>query len=110
MSRPPSWGGRRYIPIKVSVRGRDLAATIVDLQEQMNKTIKLPQGYTYPWAGEFDAPRTEQQRLAVIIPIRLLAICLLLYLHSSTARLVNRLPLHFFCCTVFPHHLICSGM
>lgn len=73
-------GGRRYIPIKFSVRGRDLAATIVDLQDQIHAKITLPQGYTYAWAGEFDALRKEQQRLAIIIPISLTAIFLLLYL------------------------------
>ncbi len=73
-------GGRRYIPIKFSVRGRDLAATIVDLQNQIREKIKLPQGYTYTWAGEFDSLRKEQQRLAIIIPISLLVIFLLLYL------------------------------
>jgi cobalt-zinc-cadmium resistance protein CzcA len=73
-------GGRRYIPIKFSVRGRDLAATIPDLQNQIHQKIKLPQGYTYSWAGEFDSLRKGQQRLAIIIPISLVAIFLLLYL------------------------------
>ena len=73
-------GGRRYIPIKFSVRGRDLAATIIDLQNQIHAKITLPQGYTFAWAGEFDALRKEQQRLAIIIPISLTAIFLLLYL------------------------------
>ena len=73
-------GGRRYIPIKFSVRGRDLAATITDLQGQIRQKVRLPQGYTYAWAGEFDSLRKEQQRLAVIIPISLLVISLLLYL------------------------------
>jgi cobalt-zinc-cadmium resistance protein CzcA len=73
-------GGRRYIPIKFSVRGRDLADTIEDLQNQIREKIKLPQGYTYAWAGEFDSLRKEQQRLAIIIPISLLVIFLLLYL------------------------------
>ena len=73
-------GGRRYIPIKFSVRGRDLAATIVDLQNQIHGKIRLPQGYSYSWAGEFDSLRKEQQRLAIIIPISLLVIFVLLYL------------------------------
>ncbi|ADV81043.1 efflux RND transporter permease subunit [Terriglobus saanensis] len=73
-------GGRRYIPIKFSVRGRDLSATIEDLQHQIHDKIKLPQGYSFAWAGEFDSLRKEQQRLAVIIPISLLVIFLLLYL------------------------------
>jgi cobalt-zinc-cadmium resistance protein CzcA len=41
---------------------------------------RCPPGYTYSWAGEFDALRKEQQRLAIIIPISLTAIFLLLYL------------------------------
>lgn len=73
-------GGRRYIPIKFSVRGRDLADTIVDLQQQLKEKVQMPQGYTYTWAGEFDSLRKEQQRLAIIIPISLLAIFILLYL------------------------------
>jgi cobalt-zinc-cadmium resistance protein CzcA len=73
-------GGRRYIPIKFSVRDRDLATTVLDLQQQIRTKIKLPPGYTYSWAGEFDSLRKEQERLAIIIPISLLVIFLLLYL------------------------------
>ena len=69
-------GGRRYIPIKFSVRGRDLAATITDLQNQIRSKVMLPPGYTYTWAGEFDSLRKEQQRLAVIIPISLAVVFL----------------------------------
>ncbi len=72
--------GRRYIPIKFSVRGRDLADTITHLQQRLAHDITLPHGYTMAWAGEFDSLRKEQQRLAVIIPISLAVICLLLYL------------------------------
>jgi cobalt-zinc-cadmium resistance protein CzcA len=72
--------GRRYIPIKFSVRGRDLATTIQDLQQQLINKIKLPPGYNYTWAGEFDSLRKEQRRLAFIIPVSLVAILVLLYI------------------------------
>src|SRR5437588_2501771 len=72
--------GRRYIPIKFSVRGRDLATTIQDLQRQLANKIKLPSGYNYTWAGEFDSLRKEQRRLAFVIPISLVAILVLLYI------------------------------
>ena len=62
-------GGRRYIPIKFSVRGRDLASAIQDLQGQITNKVTLPSGYNYTWAGEFDSLRKEQQRLALIIPV-----------------------------------------
>ncbi len=72
-------GGRRYIPVKFSVRGRDLADTITDLQQQLAQKVNLPNGYTFSWAGEFDSLKKEQARLAVIIPISLLAVLVLLY-------------------------------
>ena len=55
-------GGRRYIPIKFSVRGRDLATTISELQDKLGREIKLPTGYEDTWAGEFDSLRKEQRR------------------------------------------------
>ncbi|MGB0123812.1 MAG: efflux RND transporter permease subunit, partial [Silvibacterium sp.] len=77
-------GGRRYIPIKFSVRGRDLASAIQDLQQQLTDKVKLPTGYNYTWAGEFDSLRKEQQRLALIIPVSLAIILVLLYIQFRT--------------------------
>jgi heavy metal efflux system protein len=76
--------GRRYIPIKFSVRGRDLSTTIQDLQRQLADKVKLPSGYNYTWAGEFDSLRKEQRRLAFVIPISLVAILILLYVQFRT--------------------------
>jgi len=89
-------GGRRYIPIKFSVRGRDLASAIQDLQGQLTNKVKLPTGYNYTWAGEFDSLRKEQQRLALIIPVSVLVILLLLYIQFRTWKdafiIVGMLP------------------
>jgi len=76
--------GRRYLPIKFSVRGRDLSTTIQDLQRELANKIKLPSGYNYTWAGEFDSLRKEQRRLAFIIPVSLVAILILLYIQFRT--------------------------
>jgi heavy metal efflux system protein len=78
--------GRRYIPIKFSVRGRDLATTIEDLKEQLDSGVKLPHGYTMEWAGEFDSLRKEQRRLAFIIPVSLIVILILLYIQFNSWR------------------------
>jgi cobalt-zinc-cadmium resistance protein CzcA len=79
-------GGRRYIPIKFSVRGRDLASAILDLQSRLADQIKLPTGYEYTWAGEFDSLKKEQRRLAIIIPVSLAVIVVLLYIQFRTWR------------------------
>jgi cobalt-zinc-cadmium resistance protein CzcA len=79
-------GGRRYIPIKFSVRGRDLASAIQDLKQQLSDKVKLPTGYNYTWAGEFDSLQKEQRRLAYIIPVSLAVILVLLYIQFRTWR------------------------
>jgi cobalt-zinc-cadmium resistance protein CzcA len=71
---------RRYIPIKFSIRGRDLSSTMQELQSRLEKEVQLPRGYHYEWAGEYDSLQKEQRRLMIILPITLAIIFLLLYL------------------------------
>ena len=78
--------GRRYIPIKFSVRGRDLAGTIADVQSRLSRSVHLPEGYHYEWAGEYDSLRKEQQRLMIIIPITVGIILGLLYVSFNSLR------------------------
>ncbi|MGB6200386.1 MAG: efflux RND transporter permease subunit, partial [Candidatus Acidiferrales bacterium] len=78
--------GRRYIPVKFSVRGRDLSSTIKEMQERLGKQIHLPEGYHYEWAGEYESLRQEQRRLAIVIPLSLLVILGLLFTAFSSLR------------------------
>lgn len=70
---------QRYIPIKFSVRGRDLGSTVAEAQDRVAKAIKLPNGYQILWAGEFDDLQNAKQRLLIVVPITLLLILVLLY-------------------------------
>jgi heavy metal efflux system protein len=78
--------GRRYIPVKFSVRGRDLAGTIQEVQSRLAQKVHLPEGYHLEWAGEYDSLQKEQRRLAVIIPITLLIILALLFTAFNSLR------------------------
>jgi cobalt-zinc-cadmium resistance protein CzcA len=71
----------RFIPIKFSVRGRDLGSTVAQAQERIAKSITptLPTGYRIEWAGEFDELQQAKARLEVIVPISLVIILVLLY-------------------------------
>jgi cobalt-zinc-cadmium resistance protein CzcA len=70
---------QRYIPIKFSVRGRDLGGTVAEAQERIAKNVPLPVGYRIAWAGEFEDLETAKARLEVIVPITLVIILVLLY-------------------------------
>jgi cobalt-zinc-cadmium resistance protein CzcA len=70
---------RRFIPIKFSVRGRDLGSTVAEAQARIAKNVKLPNGYRMVWAGEFGDLQSAKERLELIVPISLALIVGLLY-------------------------------
>jgi cobalt-zinc-cadmium resistance protein CzcA len=70
---------QRFMPIKFSVRGRDLAGAVADAQERIAKNVKLPSGYRIEWAGEFEWLQAAKQRLLIIMPITFAFILILLY-------------------------------
>jgi heavy metal efflux system protein len=70
---------QRFVPIKFSVRGRDLAGTVAEAQERIAKNVKLPTGYHIEWAGEFEGLQKAKKRLLLIIPISFVLIMVLLY-------------------------------
>jgi len=72
-------GQQRYIPIKFGVRERDLGGAVLDAQRLIAEKVKMPAGYHLDWAGEFGELQEALERLAVVVPISLLMICVLLY-------------------------------
>ena len=72
-------GGQRYIGIKYSVRGRDLGSTVEEAIARVNHDVPLPAGYHLEWAGEFASQQRANKRMAIVVPITVLAIFLFLY-------------------------------
>ena len=79
-------GLQRFIPVKFSVRGRDLGSTVEEAQQRIAKNIKLPSGYRLVWAGEFGDLQEAKQRLEIIVPISLVLIVGLLYSLFNNVR------------------------
>jgi cobalt-zinc-cadmium resistance protein CzcA len=69
----------RYMPVKFSVRDRDLGSTVAEAQRRIAQNVKLPDGYRIAWAGEFESLQLAKGRLAIIVPISLALILVLLY-------------------------------
>jgi cobalt-zinc-cadmium resistance protein CzcA len=72
-------GGQRYIAIKYSVRGRDLGSTVEESIARVERNVKLPQGYHLEWAGEYESQKRADKRMAIVVPVTVLAIFLILY-------------------------------
>ncbi len=54
----------RYVPVKFSVRGRDLGSAILEAQQRVAEKVKIPGGYRIEWVGEFGNLKNALQRLA----------------------------------------------
>jgi cobalt-zinc-cadmium resistance protein CzcA len=79
-------GTERYIPIKFSVRERDLESTIKEAAAQIARKVALPPGYHIEWHGEYRQLQEEKGRLAKVIPLSLLVILLLIYYALGSFR------------------------
>ncbi len=77
---------QRYIPIKFSVRGRDLESTVHEAEVRFHQEVSLPERYRTEWHGEYDQLQDEKHRLQIVVPMSLLLIFFLVYLTVSSFR------------------------
>jgi cobalt-zinc-cadmium resistance protein CzcA len=61
------------------VRGRDLGSTVEEAIAKVNQQVRLPAGYRFDWAGEYESQKRSERRLLVVIPITILLIFIILY-------------------------------
>jgi cobalt-zinc-cadmium resistance protein CzcA len=77
---------QRYVPIKFSVRGRDLGGAVLEAQRAVESQVPLPGGYRLEWVGEFGNLQEAISRLSVVVPLSIALIVLLLYLKFGNLR------------------------
>ena len=77
---------KRYVPVKFSVRGRDLGSTIGEAQAKVKAAVVLPYDTHLEWGGEMNQLRETTERLLVIVPITLLVIAFLVFSSAKNGR------------------------
>jgi cobalt-zinc-cadmium resistance protein CzcA len=77
---------QRYVPIKFSVRGRDLGSAVLEAQRAVDSEVVLPGGYHLDWVGEFGNLQDAIARLSIAVPLSIALIVLLLYLNFGSLR------------------------
>jgi Cu(I)/Ag(I) efflux system membrane protein CusA/SilA len=63
----------------MNARGRDMGSVVDDAKKQIEERLKLPDGYSYTWSGQYENKIRAQQTITIIMPIVFLLIFLLLY-------------------------------
>ena len=75
---------RRYLPIKFSVRGRDLGSAIQEAQSKVAAEVPLQPGLRLEWVGEFGNLQDAIARLQIVVPLSLLLIAILLWVNFGS--------------------------
>jgi cobalt-zinc-cadmium resistance protein CzcA len=75
---------QRYLPIKFSVRNRDLGSAIAEAQKKIAQQVVLPAGSRLEWVGEFGNLQEAIGRLRVVVPVTLGLIALLLWINFGS--------------------------
>jgi cobalt-zinc-cadmium resistance protein CzcA len=79
-------GNERYVPIKYSVRGRDLGGAVGEAIERVKKQVPLPRGYHINWEGEYESEVRAEARLYIIVPLTIFIIFLIIYGAFGSAK------------------------
>jgi cobalt-zinc-cadmium resistance protein CzcA len=79
------WGKRR-ITVQCNVRGRDVASFVADARAKITAEVKLPEGYTIEWGGQFENMERANRKLLFVVPMALAMIFVLLFFSLKTVR------------------------
>jgi cobalt-zinc-cadmium resistance protein CzcA len=71
----------RYIPVKFSVRDRDLGGAVLEAQRKVAEQVALPAGSRLEWVGEFGDLQDALERLKIVVPLSIGLIMLLLFIN-----------------------------
>ena len=80
-SRPAAW-------LFVDIRDIDVGTYIKKAQAAIKANLKLPEGYSYIWSGEFEYMEQARKRFELILPITLAIIFFILYINTASVTKV----------------------
>ncbi len=78
--------GRRRITVQCNVRGRDVGSFVAEAQKKIAAQVRLPEGYSIEWGGQFENMERANAKLRFVVPLALGLIFVLLYFSLKSLR------------------------
>lgn len=80
-----------------NVRERDLASTVKEAKEKIEKTLTAPSGYFLEWSGQYEDLIRSEKTLKMIIPVVLFIILMSMYFafHSVREAVISLVSIPF---------------
>ncbi len=82
-------GGKRRVVVGANVEGRDLGGFVAEVQQRIERDVKLPEGYYFKYGGQFENMERAMETLSVIVPLTIAAIFFLLFLLFNSVKLAS---------------------
>ena len=70
--------------VYVDVAGRDIGSYVDEAKSVVNRMVKLPEGYSLEWSGQYEYMTRAKARLKLVIPVTLLIVIVLLYFNTRS--------------------------
>lgn len=87
---------KRYSTVRANVEGRDLVGYVEEVKQKIDANVKLPNGYTIVYGGQFENQQRAAAKLMTVIPISIGVIFLILFFTfrsvSSTTLILLNIP------------------
>jgi cobalt-zinc-cadmium resistance protein CzcA len=77
---------QRRAALMVNLRGRDVESWVREADAKVREHVKLPEGYTLEFGGQFENLREAKQRLAIAVPAALVFIFVLIFMAFASVR------------------------
>ncbi|AVE77218.1 TPA: efflux RND transporter permease subunit [Klebsiella michiganensis] len=72
--------------IYVDIRGRDLKSAVDEMQSEVGKRVRLPEGISLTWSGQYEYLERATAKLKIVLPFTLTIIFILLYVTFSRVK------------------------
>ncbi|MFH1818865.1 MAG: CusA/CzcA family heavy metal efflux RND transporter [Pseudomonadota bacterium] len=76
-----SENGRLTGYVYLDIEGRDLGSYVEAARQAVDAQVRLPPGYALAWSGQYENLQHARQKMQWLIPLTVLLVLLLLYLH-----------------------------
>ena len=77
---------QRRAAIMINLRGRDVESFVLEAQKKVAEQVKLPDGYTIEFGGQFKNLMEAKQRLTIVVPAALALIFILIFMALQSLR------------------------
>ncbi len=76
----------RFCAVKFSVRGRDMGTAVLEARNKVNRQVRLQEGYSLKWTGDFENQERATRRLSEVVPVSIAIIFIILFVLFGNAR------------------------